>query len=287
MTVTQLSAPPNLSRLYARAALSTVRPGGGGQRLPDTELVLGDASFDRDHLAAYDRVCGFRLRDAVPATYPHVVAFPMAVQLMSAPSFPFPMVGLVHIRNRIVQHRPLLVTETPTFRVRAENLRDHPKGRAFDMVATAEVGGEPVWEDVSTYLRRSGGSDAAEKPAPVASVEPDLAAPETLWRVPGDIGRRYAAASGDRNPIHLYPLTAKLFGFPRNIAHGMWTKARCLAALEGRVPEAFTVEAEFKAPLIVPSTVVFSSESRGDGWRFALHGATKGKPHLQGALTAQ
>ena len=50
------------------------------------------------------------------------------------------------------------------------------------------------------------------------------------WRLPGDLGRRYAAVSGDRNPIHLYALTAKAFGFPRQIAHGMWSKARCLAA---------------------------------------------------------
>ena len=284
MSVTQLDAPPNLSRLYARAALSSVRPGGGSS-LPDTELVLGDVTFEREHLAAYDRICGFRLRDALPATYPHVVAFPMAVQLMASPSFPFPMVGLVHVRNRIEQHRPLLADETPTFRVHAENLRDHSKGRLFDIVASAEVGGEEVWRDVSTYLRRGGGSDDAAKATPVASVEPDLAAPEALWRVPGDIGRRYAAASGDRNPIHLYPLTAKLFGFPRNIAHGMWTKARCLAALEGRVPEAFTVEAAFKAPLVVPSTVVFTSQPRAGGWQFALHGARKGRPHLQGALT--
>ena len=54
----------------------------------------------------------------------------------------------------------------------------------------------------------------------------------TTWRLPGDLGRRYAAVSGDHNPIHLYPLTAKAFGFPRQIAHGMWSKARCVAALD-------------------------------------------------------
>ena len=47
-----------------------------------------------------------------------------------------------------------------------------------------------------------------------------------------DLGRRYAAISGDYNPIHLGALSAKLFGFKQAIAHGMWSKARCLAALD-------------------------------------------------------
>ena len=47
--------------------------------------------------------------------------------------------------------------------------------------------------------------------------------------------------SGDHNPIHLYPLTAKALGFRRQIAHGMWSLARCVAAVENRLPDAVTV----------------------------------------------
>ena len=85
------------------------------------------------------------------------------------------------------------------------------------------------------------------------------------WRVPGDLGRRYAAVSGDRNPIHLHALSAKAFGFPRAIAHGMWTKARCLAAL--RLPDALTAEVRFKQPILLPSTVTFGEADD----RFAVH----------------
>ena len=77
-----------------------------------------------------------------------------------------------------------------------------------------------------------------------------------MLRVPDDIGRRYAAVSGDVNPIHLNPLAAKAFGFPRAIAHGMWTHARSLAALEGRLPAGpLTVRAQFAKPVLLPSTV--------------------------------
>jgi acyl dehydratase len=55
-------------------------------------------------------------------------------------------------------------------------------------------------------------------------------------RAPADIGRRYGLVSGDMNPIHLSAPSAKLFGFRQAIAHGLWTKARALAAMLPRQP---------------------------------------------------
>lgn len=106
------------------------------------------------------------------------------------------------------------------------------------------------------------------------------------WSIPGDIGRRYGAISGDRNPIHLYDFTAKLFGFPRAIAHGMWSKARCLAALEGRLPDACTVDVQFKLPVLLPARVAFNSDPQPNGQlTFALQDLKNGKPHLAGSVT--
>jgi acyl dehydratase len=98
------------------------------------------------------------------------------------------------------------------------------------------------------------------------------------WRIAGDVGRRYGAASGDRNPIHLHPLTARPFGFPRAIAHGMWTVARCLA--EHGTPDAAVVRAEFRAPVLLPGTVVYGA---GDG-RFELRGGDGRRQHLCGEV---
>ena len=98
------------------------------------------------------------------------------------------------------------------------------------------------------------------------------------------MGRRYAAVSGDVNPIHLNPLAARLFGFRRAIAHGMWLKARCLAAFEGRLPDALTAEVEFKSPLLLPSTVDFTSHPQDGDWTFAVAEARSGRPHLNGSI---
>jgi acyl dehydratase len=276
--VTELEGTPNLGLLFAKAVATGFT---GGSELPDDELVLPEVSVDREHLAAYARVCGFTLTDQLPPTYLHHFVFPLALKLMATPAFPFAAAGVVHIANRITQHRPVDASEQLRVRVRLDNLRPHDKGQQFDFVAEATVAGEPVWTEVSTNLRRSGGAgsngkSAAETPAPPAAT--------AIWQVPGDTGRRYAAVSGDRNPIHLYPLTARLFGFPRPIAHGMWTKARCLAALEGRLPESFAVAVDFKLPLLLPAKVSFAAQHTDD-WTFSVRDARSGKPHLEGVLT--
>jgi hypothetical protein len=263
--------------MYAKAALSLL-PRTRPDSLPDAELKLHRVGADRAHLAAYDQVCGFRLSDTLPPTYPHVLAFPLALKLMSGSDFPFPVVGLVHVANRIEVFRPIDAGELLDLSVRAADLRPHERGRQLDIIAEATVEGELVWRDVSTYLRREKGGGQSSRPpeqAPVASA---------VWQVPARVGGDYAAVSGDHNPIHTSRVGAKLFGFPRRIAHGMWSKARCLAALEGRLPDRYTVDVSFKRPILLPSTVSFSSAETAEGWRFALHSARSGAPHLT-ALT--
>ncbi len=279
MAITELSSSPSLAGLYPKAVLSGLRRKGGGD-LPDTAYALRGVRVDPEHLAAYNRVCGFRLADELPATYPHMLTFPLQVKLMAAGDFPFPLAGSVHVANRITQSRPLRLADELELRAHVANLRDHPRGKQFDMVSEALVDGEAVWTDVSTYLRRGGGTGS---PSDKEHREPP--APTAIWAVPDDIGRRYGEVSGDRNPIHLHKLTAKMFGYPRAIAHGMWTKARCLAAFEGRLPAACTVDVRFKTPVLLPSKVGFAATPDGDGWRFELFGARNGKPHLSGTIT--
>jgi len=278
----ELERAPHPAALYRRAALGAL-PGSGARRLdalPDTELVLRGVAVDRAHLAAYDRVCGFRLADTLPPTYPHVLAFPLAMALMTRPEFPFPMVGIVHVANRITVHRPIDAAERLDLSVRATGLRPHDRGRQLDVLASATVEGEEVWRGVSTYLHRERTPDGPRRRGVGDRPEPPAAA--AVWRVQPRVGRDYAGVSGDRNPIHTSRLGARLLGFARPIAHGMWSKARCLAALEGRLPDAYTVDVAFKLPIPLPSTVGFAARP---GWTFSLHDTRSGKPHLAGTVT--
>ncbi|WP_375477824.1 MaoC/PaaZ C-terminal domain-containing protein [uncultured Jatrophihabitans sp.] len=277
-----LSGAPALLPLYAKAAATA--PLHRGDTLPDSSYTLADQAIDPAHLVAYQRVCGFGVSDVLPPTYLHVLAFPLSVALMTEQAFPFPLVGLVHVANSITVTRPVRSAARMSFRVHAANLRPHAAGRQLDLLAEATVDGELVWSAVSTYLRRGkppAGTAKKERqnptPAPPAGAVAQV-------RAPGDIGRRYGDVSGDRNPIHLHKLSARLFGFPSAIAHGMWLKARTLAALQGRLPDAYTADVAFKLPVLLPATVLIGAEQKADGWSLDVR-SRSGKPHLTGAVT--
>lgn len=283
-----LARPPALLPCYARALLPRRRP--PGRPLPTRTLRLPTIPREPARLRAYAELCGFHgaFADArlLPATYPQLFAFPLTMRLLTAGDFPHPPLGLVHLANEIEQARPLAADEELGVAVRAGATEPHPRGTAFDVVAVVrDARGAVVWRSTSTYLRRHGAVTAGER-AP-AEAEPDLNAPTWTesWPLPADLGRRYARVSGDRNPIHLHPLTARPFGFRRPIAHGMWSKARALAALAATLPETFTARVRFRAPAELPSRPTFAAAPSDGGQAFRLTGED-GRPLLTGEITA-
>ena len=292
MAVRELQSSPRMLPLFARAGAAMIPGasrlpfvgGGGGGDIPDLTLGLGGVETDRDRLAAYDRLCGFTLSDKLPPTYPHMLAFGLQLALMTDGRFPFPAIGLVHIYNRIEQHRPVHAGEKLSLRVSATPPLPHPHGTQFSLLTQARVGEELVWEEVSTNLRRGAGAGPGSSATHDVPAADDLPVSAT-WSLPGDLGRRYGVVSGDLNPIHVHSLSARLFGFRSAIAHGMWTKARCLAALESRLPDAFAVVAAFRKPILLPAKVDFAQSADSDGIRFGVRGSGSGAPHLDGRVT--
>ncbi|MGC1853505.1 MAG: MaoC/PaaZ C-terminal domain-containing protein [Solirubrobacterales bacterium] len=299
MATRTLNSSPSVLPLYARAAAPLIPgasllpfiPGRGGE-IPETELVLPGVRPDAETVAAYARVCGFSLRNHLPPTYPQVLAFPLHMAVMADGRFPFGAVGLVHIGNRIVQHRPLGLDEELKLTVRPTPLEPHKRGKTFGLVTEAWTGRRKAWESVTTILHRGKGVEQpADGPQSGQIGRFEARRPEETelavnaeWRLGGDLGRRYAAVSGDRNPIHMHSLTAKPLGFPSAIAHGMWTKARCLAALEGRLPDAFAIEVAFRKPILLPAKVEFLSDLDGEEIEFSVRDAKRHTPHLDGTV---
>lgn len=246
------SEAPSLAKVFVRAALAGKK---SGSALPASELVLTGHSVDRDHLMDYQRLCGFGVDDVLPHTYPHILGFPLQAELMARSSFPLPLVGLVHVENTITVHRRLTAADVIDIAVHAEALRGHPKGRLVDLVTDATVDGESVWSGRSTYLARGKGNPDAERGAEAPPIPQGTAAAQ--WSLPGDLGRQYASVSGDVNPIHLHALTARAMGFPKAIAHGMWTYARVLGALGRAANGSSTSHVWFKKPVLLPGKVDF------------------------------
>lgn len=275
VTTETLVRIPALPMVLARGVLAR----GGGSTLPQTRLRVEEEPVDRDKLRDYQRLCGWPVTDVLPHTYPHVLGFPLQAEVMTRPGFPLALMGLVHVENTITVHRRLGPEERLDLTVYAEGLRPHPKGRVVDLVTEVDVAGERVWEGRSTYLSRGRGDDDAPRgsEAPAAPT----GAPVAQWRLPGDLGRSYAGVSGDVNPIHLHPLTARALGFPRAIAHGMWTYARVLAHLGPSVDGPSRSHVWFRKPVLLPGRVELVMERTDSGAVALLRGpGRRGKEHL-------
>jgi acyl dehydratase len=289
MQTRELATAPRMLPLYVRAVAPLI-PGAsrvlgladGDRPMPELELALSDARADQPRLEDYERVCLFTQRHSMPATYPHVLAFPLQLALLTDRRFPFVAVGLVHVANTITQHRAIPRQEILQIRVSATAPLTHARGRSFALKTEVRCEGELVWEEISTMLHRERPGAARD----AAEVQQDVAADTTRWELQADLGRRYAAVSGDRNPIHLTSLTARAFGFPRAIAHGMWTMARCIAALEDRLADAFTVNVRFSAPILLPNVVGFGAEDHDGAVGFSVFERHGARTHLHGQANA-
>ncbi|MFZ4968624.1 acyl dehydratase [Pseudomonas gingeri] len=263
-----LTIAPGLPGLYVRAAR---RRKITGTQLPAEGLCCW-VTVDTKRLAAYRKVCGFADTGLMPATYPHVLAFPLQMQLLTAKDFPFPLMGLVHLSNRIRILRPLGGVTSLRVGVQVQNLQPHAKGATFDLLTQVDDALGPLWEAESRMLCR-GVELAGDAPEEVDR-QPGELAELTRWQCPADIGRQYARVSGDYNPIHLSALSARLFGFPQAIAHGLWNKARTLAALGNHLPAAnIEIDVTFRKPVRLPNEVLLYASAPGSSGELRLTGA--------------
>ncbi|WP_158078618.1 MaoC/PaaZ C-terminal domain-containing protein [Microbulbifer mangrovi] len=288
----QLNARPAILPLYFRALTARKRRqvSGGGEAVLAT-VRLQQQAIDAAHLQEYREVCGFGGAASVPATYPFVLAMPLHLKLLVSDAFPFPVLGVVHVRNQITQYRKLQESDRLEIQCELGAPAAVKRGYEFDLVTRVYVSGELVWEGVSTLLARTAHRSPVRSVRAVAERSDFEASTAIDWQVPADIGRRYARVSGDRNPIHLFASTAKIFGFTRAIAHGMWLKAHCLAALEATAPadplfDRFRFSVEFKKPVLLPSQVSLLHARDDDFLQFSLTGEDTRRAHLCGRIEA-
>lgn len=274
--------PPSSIAVLLAGLTTIARSAPAYPTLPSRRLLRPEVTIDPGHLAEYRRLCGFAETQGTPPTYPHLLAFPLHLKLMMLHHFPYPMAGLVHVANRIVQHRAVEAGRPLAVSAAFGVFHTHPRGQAFTIVAQADQDGVPVWESESSYLRIGAPSRIGDPLAmPPAQAATNQVAAETVAHA---VAPRYARVSGDRNPIHMSWLGARLFGFKRMIAHGMWTKARALALV---LPEAIgqvTIDVAFRAPILLPGRVAFFADTHGPVTSFAVRDGADARPHLIGRL---
>ncbi|MCC5826430.1 MaoC/PaaZ C-terminal domain-containing protein [Alkalimonas sp.] len=236
----------------------------------------------------YLTLCQHPSQHSAPCWF-QVASFPLQLYLLTQRRFPLAAIGLVHLTNRIEVLAPPDPHSPVRMAVHSGLPEPHAKGQLVWLEIAFYQHGQLVWRSRASYLQRQQQSDPKQDRLPPAATNAvlSLAQHSTLWTLPASLGWRYGRLSGDLNPIHLHPLLARLFGFKANIAHGMWSKARCLAELaaQGALPEPpYQVEVRFAKPIFLPAKVQCHWQSTTDGCDFALLSADGVLCHLQGTI---
>lgn len=271
---------------YLRAALAR-KPGIRDAAAIPRLVRVFDATADAARLLRFKRATGYRDDGWLPLTYPQVLAFRAHLANMVDRRFPLPLMGTVHMANTIRCFRPLREHEGLRLECALEGRRTDERGTWFDLVTKANAlpANEPVYEAVATMLRPAPRRERhrSEPPPPV-----DL--PPGATTIPVDAGmiRAFALASGDFNPIHLTGLTARLFGFRGQLAHGMWSLSRIAAELAAlaRAMGGVTLTADFRRPVYLPATLVLATAATETGRTFKLTDATGTTTHVEGTLAS-
>ena len=290
--MSQVVHPVGTLKSLGRALVTSLKRPGPVASLTPVTLTLPRVVLDAQHIARYADVCGFEPASQVPLTYPQMLTFPLVMHYMTSSACPWPAMGTVHLANAITQHAPLAAGDAVQVALQTGELWAHEKGQVFTLALRIlrEGSGECVWQATQTLLRM--GVHSPVGPSFDAELGPDL--PLTRlgqFDAPADIGRRYAPVSGDYNPIHLWPFTARLLGFRRAIAHGLWTQARALALLQatlqqGSVWPQASLQTVFKRPLLLPAqATLWQAPSGPDEQLFEVRDAAGQVPHLRARLT--
>lgn len=282
-----LTSAPAVAPLYLRSLLDR-RPGhlAEGSDVGRVEGAIEMIGVPTALLDRYRRVCGFPDSPYLPVSFPHVLAAGLHLKMLLSPVFPIRLAGLVHTWHEIEQEGPIPLDAQLHIESWIDGVEFSDRGAEF-CLHTAITDGAVRWREKTGFLaRRKGPAPAvrsrATRPADEGP-EPEFTSVAT-FDLASDLGRRYARASGDYNPIHLYALTAKAFGFRAAIAHGMWSLARCVAELSPAGDGPARLHVNFRRPLMLPGAAVLEATDRPGMRRFRLRDPGSGSVFLDGGI---
>lgn len=254
---TLLAKQPSLLSLYTRALFKRA---SGPIKTPNIPTLVINTKCNQNQLKQYKNLCDDTTsQTTLPPLYPQVLAFRLHLELLLNKQLPFPVMGLVHRNNRADYLSPISPNDLLTIKVGLDQYDENNKGINCTLLTQVYVEEELKWQATSTYFYRKRKTIAknhrTSKNSKILKHSGDI----KTWSLPANLGRQYAKITGDLNPIHLYALSAKLFGFKQTIIHGMCMAAKATAQAQ---PVNLTfpnqVYIEFNKPVYLPDEIVFA-----------------------------
>jgi len=282
----ELKSLPALGPQMLKALFSMKGAPVRDSELPPLANCIASVELAPDRLARMRALCHIPDSEELPPTALHILAAPLHISLLVDKRFPVKAMGIVHASNRIRCLGAVPEGVPVQLNCQIGATRWKPKGLEFDLLSHATLDGERVWEEVTTIFSRVHDETAKEasKERVRSGVAPEWPEAQTsTWELPGNLGRAYGSIAGDRNPIHLYGWTAKLFGFSRPIIHGVYLLSRALGEL-GVAGVGTENEIVFKRPAALPGVVRFQHRETEKGTEFRLLREKAEKVLLEGCV---
>ncbi|HEX7899445.1 MAG TPA: SDR family NAD(P)-dependent oxidoreductase [Planctomycetota bacterium] len=212
-----------------------------------------------ERMAAYNEVVG----DPDSPIFPVTLIKEPFTKFFSDPDFTGDFTRMVHGEQVFVFHKPLKALDLLSVRGRVLSIEDKGSGQLLNFGTKVYCEGElRVEMESRLFFRGDAKAAAGEKAAPPARPAPDKTFDTMTF---ADLPKRYAAVSGDDNPIHLDEALAKSVGFKGVILHGLCTLARVAKQLPRPLHR---LEVRFNKPVYPGETLRTSLWSSDGGLAF-------------------
>jgi MaoC like domain len=258
-----------------------------GGMIPNLVGELLGFNIDKEHLNRYSEICGLEKNSKMPILYPHVIASSIYMNMLTHKLFPFGLVGSLHLRNHIIQHRQINIDGTFDIKVEVIEQRVVKQGMEFDFTISILIDKERVWESISTWLTRGKfGKEYENSPnAEILKTEPEAKHFADLY-IPKNIGKKFAKITLDYNPIHISRILASLFGLKRDVAHAMWASGNALGKLSDVIYDKPTrIDLAFKGPLFLDSKSNVKTIEKDKNLLFDYYCGDNDRPSINGRVS--
>ncbi|MGD0820657.1 MAG: hypothetical protein ABSA71_07920 [Desulfomonilia bacterium] len=277
------SRKPNTFSLYLKGIFARHQGLRPGEKLPAMKAHWRDFRIDPVHLKKVSALCSLYPGKTMPLIYPLTVLFPLHMSTIARGEFPLLYLRMLHVRDHLLQHRPVDVGEKMEISCMITGQRVIPKGSEFDIHSIMSSSGEPVWEGISTnFFPGSFGEPGQSSPLAQFDPMPDQCS-TVRWMMPEGKGFRFGLLTGDYNGIHYLAPYARMLGFKRDFMHAQRSLAECLRALppvEGDNP--MRLDVAFKGPVYYGTSALMKYTAIKGGFRFDLHTDDDERPCVTG-----